>query len=61
MSVNGLGFRGIERVQNRHHANVIKWVRAVVEALPDTPNRSDIPESTEVDELETFLGKKYDD
>ncbi len=26
--------------------------------MPDTPNKSEIPEVTEVDELETFIGKK---
>jgi hypothetical protein len=29
--------------------------------LSDTPHRSEIPEITEVDELETFIGKKKED
>jgi transposase-like protein len=58
MYVNGSGFRAIERVKKVHHTTVINWVREVGSALPDTPYRSEIPEVTEVDELETFIGKK---
>ena len=61
MYVNGLGFRGIERVKKVHHTTVINWVRQVGSALPDTPEPSEIPEITEVDELQTFLGKKKQD
>ncbi len=57
MYVNGSGFRAIERVKKVHHTTVINWVREVGSALPDTPYRSEIPEVTEVDELETFIGK----
>ena len=58
MYVNGLGFRAIERVKKVHHTTVINWVKEVGMALTDTPDRSEIPEVTEVDELETFIGKK---
>ena len=33
MSVNGLGFRAIERVKNVHHTTIINWVKQVVELL----------------------------
>lgn len=58
MYVNGLGFRAIERVKKVHHTTGINWVREISSALTDTPTRSEIPEVTEVDELETFIGKK---
>ncbi len=58
MYVNGSGFRAIERVKKVHHTTVINWVREVGSALLDIPSRSEIPEVTEVDELETFIGKK---
>ena len=61
MYVNGLGFRAIERLKKVHHTTVINWVREVGEALSDTPHSSEIPEITEVDELETFIGKKKED
>jgi hypothetical protein len=33
MYVNGMGFRGIERVTGVHHTTVINWVRQVGERL----------------------------
>lgn len=35
MYVNGMGFRGIERVKSVHHATVITWVKQIGELLPD--------------------------
>lgn len=35
MYVNGMGFRGIERVTGVHHTTVIYWVKQVGECLPD--------------------------
>ena len=58
MYVNGSGFRAIERVKKVHHTTVINWVKEVGKNLPDTPEKTEIPEVTEVDELETFVGKK---
>ena len=58
MYVNGSGFRAIERVKKVHHTTVINWVKQVASTLPDTPYRSEIPEVTEIDELETFIGSK---
>jgi IS1 family transposase/transposase-like protein len=58
MYVNGLGFRAIERVKGVHHTTVLHWVKQLGEQLPDTPEASEIPEVGELDELETFVGKK---
>jgi len=35
MYVNGMGFRGIERVTGVHHTTVITWVKQVGKRLPD--------------------------
>ena len=56
--VNGIGFRAIERVTGVNHNTVINWVKQAGAALPKAPESSEIPEVTQVDELETFVGKK---
>lgn len=58
MYVNGIGFRGIERVTSVHHTIVINWVKLVGLALPDTAQPDSIPKVSELDELETFVGSK---
>jgi transposase-like protein len=58
MYVNGMGFRGIERVTGVHHTTVITWVKQVGEKLPDAYAPETIPEVGELDELETFIGSK---
>ncbi|NMG07782.1 hypothetical protein DP117_13155 [Brasilonema sp. UFV-L1] len=58
MYLNGSGFRAIERVKKVHHTTVINWVRQVGNLLPKSPEYNEIPEITQVDELETFVGKK---
>ena len=58
MYVNGLGFRAIERVMGVNHNPVIRWVRKSAIALPNAPIIDEIPEITEIDELQTFVGKK---
>jgi transposase-like protein len=58
MYVNGMGFRAIERVKHVHHTTVIHWVKQLGEQLSDAPAESTIPEVTELDELETFVGSK---
>ena len=58
MYVNGMGFRGIERVTGVHHTTVISWVKRVGELLPDAYAPDSIPEVGELDELETFVGSK---
>jgi hypothetical protein len=37
---------------------VIRWVKQAAIAIPDPPKVSEIPEITEIDELQTFVGKK---
>ena len=61
MYVNGIGFRGIERVTGVHHTTIIYWVKQVATSLPDAPEYSEIPEVAQLDELETFVGKKKQD
>ncbi len=58
MYVNGSGFRAIQRVKKVHHTTVINWVKELGKTLPDSPECTEIPEIAQVDELETFVGKK---
>ena len=58
MYVNGMGFRGIERVTGVHHTTIISWVKQVGQNLPDAYAPEQIPEVGELDELETFIGAK---
>ena len=58
MYVNGMGFRGIERVTKVHHTTVINWVKRVGERLPDAYDPEEIPQVGELDELQTFVGSK---
>jgi transposase-like protein len=56
--LNGMGFRAIERVKHIHHTTIIYWVKQLGARLPDAPTTSNIPEVTELDELQTFVGSK---
>jgi transposase-like protein len=56
MSLNGMGFRAIERVTGINHNSVINWVRQAAAAIAD--DNYQIPETAQLDELETFVGKK---
>ena len=58
MSINGIGFRGIERVTDIHHTTVIDWVKQVGEHLPDSYDSDEIPEMGELNEVQTFIGSK---
>jgi hypothetical protein len=58
MYMNGMGFRGIQRVTGVHHTTIINWVRQVGSLLPDAYNPENTPEVGELDELETFVGEK---
>lgn len=58
MSVNGSGFRAIERVTGVHHTTVITWVKQVGQNLPDADAPDQPPQVGELDELETFVGAK---
>jgi len=54
MSLNGMGFRAIERVTGINHNSVINWVRQAAAAIPD--ENYERPETAQLDELETFVG-----
>jgi transposase-like protein len=54
--LNGMGFRAIERVTGVCHNTVINWVKQAAQALPD--ENYEIPQSAQVDELQTFVGSK---
>ena len=56
MYLNGMGFRGIERVTRIHHTTIMNWVSESGEELPeDEPGE---PELAELDELQTYVGPK---
>lgn len=58
LSVNGMGFRAIERVKGVHHTTVIYWLKQVGQLLPDAYEPETPPQVGELDELETFVGSK---
>ena len=58
MVVNGMGFRGIERVTGVHHTTVMNWMKEVGNIVPDVFEPEKIPEVGELDELQTFVGSK---
>ena len=58
MYLNGMGFRAIARVTEIDHTTIIKWVEEAGKSLSDEPQDSEIPEITEIDELQTFVGSK---
>ncbi len=59
--LNGMGFRAIERAMGVNHNTIINWVKQAGSSLPDAPELEEIPEVAQVDELETFIGKKKQD
>lgn len=56
MLLNGMGFRGIERVTGICHNSIINWVRQAEAALPE--ENYEIPETAQIDELQTFVASK---
>ena len=58
MYVNGNGFRAIERIKKVNHNTVIRWVREIGNQLPDSPEYYKTPQVAQLDELQTFVGKK---
>lgn len=58
MYLNGMGFRAIARVTEIDHTTIINWVREQGETLSDEVNSEEIPEITEIDELQTFVSSK---
>lgn len=57
MYLNGLGFRGIERITGIHHTTVINWVRESGQELREDDDE-DAPRIAELDELQTYVGHK---
>ena len=53
---NGMGFRAIERSTGVCHNTVINWVKQVSSQIPE--ENYIIPETCQVDELQTFVGSK---
>ncbi len=49
MYVNGMGLRGIARVNGVHHTTMITWIKQRAEALPNAPEAERIPEVGELD------------
>ena len=58
MYLNGMELLGIERVTEIHHTAVMNWIKETWLSLPDTSEESELPEITEIDELQTFIGSK---
>ncbi|MBV8883624.1 MAG: IS1 family transposase [Chroococcidiopsidaceae cyanobacterium CP_BM_RX_35] len=56
MYLNGMEFRAIERVTCIHHASIMNWVKESAEELPE--DEEDHPIVAELDELQTFIGRK---
>ncbi len=57
MYLNGMGLRGIERVTGIHHTTIINWVRES-EAQLTEDEEGEKPVLAELDELQTYVGKK---
>ena len=58
MSVNGLGFRPIQRVKGEYHTTVILWVKQSGQRLPDAYEPETTLQVGALDELEPFVGSK---
>ena len=58
MYLNGNGFRGIERITKVNHNTVIPWVKQIGNQLADGKEDYEIPRVGQLDELQTFIGKK---
>lgn len=58
MYLNGNGFRAIERITRVNHNTVIRWVKQASYQLSDSNSNSQIPQVCQLDELQTFIGKK---
>ena len=57
MYLNGMGFRGIERVTGIHHTTIMNWVSESGAELPEE-DEEDLPMIAELDELQTYVGRK---
>ena len=57
--LEGVGFRGIERLLGVSHVSVMNWIKARAQAMPPLPGVDpEEVEWVECDELCTFIGKK---
>ena len=56
--LEGNGFRRIERLTGVSHNAVIDWVKEAENSLSTEPDYSEIPEIAQIDELQTYVGKK---
>ena len=56
MYLNGMGFRGIERITGIHHTTIMNWVKESAEELPEDEEGD--PAVAELDELQTYVGRK---
>ena len=57
--LEGVGFRGIERLLGVSHVSVMNWIKARAQAMPPLPGVDPAEvEWVECDELCTFIGKK---
>ena len=58
MYLNGMGVRGISRVTEISHVTILNWIEQSGKRLPDSYHPKQLPRVGELDELETFVGKK---
>jgi len=58
MYLNGMGFRGIERVTGIAHTTIMNWVKESGEELPE--DELGEPERSALDELQTYISRKTD-
>ena len=56
--LEGKGFRRIERLTGVSHNAVINWVKDAGNRRSTEPDYSEIPEIAQIDELQTYVGKK---
>lgn len=58
LDVEGNGLWRIERSTGVGHNTIINWIKATALRLPEQPDYQEIPVVTQIDELQTYLGKK---
>ena len=58
MYLNGLRLRAIARIMNLCHCTITEWVKKVAQNLREEIMDEEIPEITEIDELQTFVGNE---
>jgi hypothetical protein len=56
--VNKMGFRAIERHHGVDNTMLICWVKQIGQPLPQAPSLETAPAVAQLDELQTFVGKK---